>query len=568
MSSQRQLSGPSHSPSSGPLFGYQTVRSSKFTFEAEKIRRWVENQLPAGGRVLNACAGLWALNHDGETIRNDIRTDVTLERDRKINGTEYKENDTVSTNTDLNVDVAEISEHIEPNSVDFIIFDPPYSATQSETEYSTGHQTLYHPDIIAEFQTVLRPGGTLMIWSYSPRLYTGFKLNQMMLWNRVGRGHDYVATCLEANHNATLTPVAKTHSASFDPVITGVTGDASFGGNNGKPVDISLHADPDTDTGTQTLRLLGEYTDGLTLIISDVDRDYETIKDRHTGIISLTDADSHDPSKTTLNDHADDWIGVRQLSSVLPENRFDTIVLDLQTDAFSWNTYYEDPDTPWEETTSKTGYDTALKQEALRLTKDEPGSKIIQVGQTATNISGDHPFVRSHVVFTGLVNSDAITSPLLSIDRRLTRDASDSSSPSPDELFYPTRQRTGETKPSELRYSNGVEGTYHRPAYQYTCPECGVAPTNLCLSAAGDPVPVGTVHNDRAAREEEFYDTTVYSLTDHLRGSADTSQRYIHDQFAATDPARPQTRGGENRTPLAVKQSVDDPQLRLASFDD
>ena len=152
-------------------------------------------------------------------------------------------------------------------------------------------------------------------------------------------------------------------------------------------------------------------------------------------VLSLTDADSHDTSKTTLNDHADDWIGVRQLSSVLPENRFDTIVLDLQTDAFSWNTYYEDPDTPWEETTSKTGYDTALKQEALRLTKNEPGAKIIQVGQTATNISGDRPFARSHVVFTALANADAITSPLLSIDRRLTPDASDSSSPSPDNLL-------------------------------------------------------------------------------------------------------------------------------------
>lgn len=45
---------------------YDTVQPNKWTFQSDKIRRWVEERLR--GRVLNACAGKTKLVHDGEAV--------------------------------------------------------------------------------------------------------------------------------------------------------------------------------------------------------------------------------------------------------------------------------------------------------------------------------------------------------------------------------------------------------------------------------------------------------------------------------------------------------------------
>jgi len=88
------------------------VNSEKWTFQDNTVRKWVQDRLD--GRVLNACAGETQLKHDSEIIRNDINTDRPAS---------------------LHVDVKEIDKHVEGESFDSIVYDPPWSVFQVNDKY-------------------------------------------------------------------------------------------------------------------------------------------------------------------------------------------------------------------------------------------------------------------------------------------------------------------------------------------------------------------------------------------------------------------------------------------------
>jgi hypothetical protein len=95
---------------------------SKWTFEDDSIRNWVERTFEEGETILNACAGNTKLTPPpgGEILRNDINS----ERD-----------------ADFHVDVAELAavDSLEEKSIDRIIFDPPWSLYQSNLRYQGEH---------------------------------------------------------------------------------------------------------------------------------------------------------------------------------------------------------------------------------------------------------------------------------------------------------------------------------------------------------------------------------------------------------------------------------------------
>jgi hypothetical protein len=95
---------------------------SKWTFEDDTIRDWVESTFKEDETILNACAGKTTLTPPpgGEIFRNDINED----RD-----------------ADFHVDVAELAglDELEAKSVDRIIFDPPWSLYQANLRYQNEH---------------------------------------------------------------------------------------------------------------------------------------------------------------------------------------------------------------------------------------------------------------------------------------------------------------------------------------------------------------------------------------------------------------------------------------------
>lgn len=147
----------------------ETAQVPKWTFENPDVSEWVESRLE--GRVLNACAGNTKLDHDGEIVRND------LDETRDV---------------DISVDVAELQYHLEHESFDTVVFDPPYTIYQSNLRYK-GRQVGHGRRAKESFAKLLRPGGTVIELGYHGSCMParlGFKRIERVWFNTTGRHRD------------------------------------------------------------------------------------------------------------------------------------------------------------------------------------------------------------------------------------------------------------------------------------------------------------------------------------------------------------------------------------------
>jgi len=151
---------------------YETVSPNRWTFQSDKIRRWVEARLR--GRVLNACAGKTKLAHDYEIVRNDIDED----RD-----------------ADTHIDVCEVGEHFEAESFGTILYDPPFSQNQATRSYD-GREV--GDDALAkrQFNELLKPGGQVIQFGFTTTcmpMSLGYQRQAVAVWNTLGRMNDYLS---------------------------------------------------------------------------------------------------------------------------------------------------------------------------------------------------------------------------------------------------------------------------------------------------------------------------------------------------------------------------------------
>jgi hypothetical protein len=152
--------------------GYWTVQPNRWTFQSEKIRRWVEARLQ--GRVLNACAGQTTLTTDGPIVRNDLDPDC---------------------DADTHYDVCEIAEFFEAASFDTIVYDPPFSQHQATRTYD-GRQV--GDDALAkrQFDELLAAGGRVIQFGFSTTcmpMSLGYERSDVAIFNTLGRMNDYLA---------------------------------------------------------------------------------------------------------------------------------------------------------------------------------------------------------------------------------------------------------------------------------------------------------------------------------------------------------------------------------------
>jgi hypothetical protein len=115
------------------------TRIGKWTFATKMVRDIVLDHVH--GRVLNACAGQTELEKRGCTfVRNDLNEDI---------------------DADYHYDVRDLDEHLEPESFDSVILDPPFDPGRAEKLYEGWHGQDYSDarDAVAE---LVRPGGTVV----------------------------------------------------------------------------------------------------------------------------------------------------------------------------------------------------------------------------------------------------------------------------------------------------------------------------------------------------------------------------------------------------------------------
>lgn len=146
---------------------------SRWTFQYAPARSFVEKRLE--GRVLNACAGQTALNHDGEIVRNDLNPD----RD-----------------ADTQHDVSEIADHFPVEAFDTVVFDPPFDEKQAETKYDGLHASDVY-SALTQFNELVRPGGLTICFgwnSWGMRSFGAFERVETVLFQRGPIHRDYIAT--------------------------------------------------------------------------------------------------------------------------------------------------------------------------------------------------------------------------------------------------------------------------------------------------------------------------------------------------------------------------------------
>ena len=155
---------------------------SRWTFEYTPARSFVEERIE--GRILNACAGKTELNHTGEVVRNDLNPD----RD-----------------ADTRHDVANIADHFESQSFDWIVFDPPFDEKQAETKYDGLHAGDVYA-ALTDFNTLVRDGGGVICFGWSSwgmRSFPAFERAETVLFQRGPIHRDVIAT-VDRRTTATL----------------------------------------------------------------------------------------------------------------------------------------------------------------------------------------------------------------------------------------------------------------------------------------------------------------------------------------------------------------------------
>lgn len=145
----------------------------RWTFEYRPAREFVESRLR--GRVLNACAGKSRLDYDGGVHRNDLNPDI---------------------DADTHHDVAELADHLEPQSFDVVVFDPPFDDLQAADKYDS----LRADNVLAafgQFAELLRPNGIVITFgwnSWGMRSHAGFDREETVLFQRGPVKRDVIAT--------------------------------------------------------------------------------------------------------------------------------------------------------------------------------------------------------------------------------------------------------------------------------------------------------------------------------------------------------------------------------------
>jgi tRNA G10 N-methylase Trm11 len=172
------------------IFTYIKQPLHKYTFEAPKIKKWVEN-LCKDKVVLNLFAGPTRINGCKKEYTNDLDE---------------------AFNTSWNLDALDCVTEMAKNGWQFerIILDPPYSYRKSMEKYN-GNLNSRFKKVLDEIPKILTPGGLVITFGYHSRVMSskrGFRIREICLISHGGAQHDTIAT-VEERINKPLIVVEK-----------------------------------------------------------------------------------------------------------------------------------------------------------------------------------------------------------------------------------------------------------------------------------------------------------------------------------------------------------------------
>ncbi len=470
---------------------YWSVRTNKWTFNNSKIRAWVESKLE--GKTLNACCGVCQLTHDEEIIRNDIVESVTLDKDRTINEVEYEKGETVKTNTDTNIPVADLLEVFPENSFQTIIYDPPFSENQREQSYKIGEiESSADRPVYETLHKLLKPGGTILFFGFTSSLMPadyGYSVNEVSLWNLFGGQYDWYGTELQHNpdSHARNSDLVTGMSETVDPnpveeMIPNATG--ASGGNDGNSIEFDYYLFKEgTDISEKAHAVIENEISGKTLSLTNENPDFQQRKGLSA---SSTPIVTNSLDKTVDGDY---HYAPQRISDEFREKEFATIFIDPSPEAFQNQLQYYG---------SSNVEASVLKYESHPLLIDR--GRIIQLGRMATCMNGKLPYVREKVIVLSAI--DQPLDYIISIDRK--KEAPKLGEMTPRSIRekikngFHTRETTCSAcntpitdnqelcsncgrKPGTELHSNSIKSP-ENPVWHVDCPSCGAYAGNYCMN--------------------------------------------------------------------------------------
>jgi len=509
---------------------YWTYRGCEWTFLNTKARYVAEKYLT--GRVLNTCAGVVTLNHDGETVRNDIQESVTLniggDRTITINGSEYNDGETISTQTDSNVPISELENNYETESFDAIIHDPPWSSNQATETYEVSDSDRYTNNVKKNLHSLLRPGGYFIQAAFTPqlmppKLQNQYEIEHISLFNTFGRKRDfYIVVGKKRKNNTTYDSTdgtTHTYRCYSDTVLPnrGVlnipyeTG-STLGGNGGNEIDITIlqqtSPNPEITINELSKLLVESHLSGDALDISTHDtaiplthNDYIAHIHPNSGNTALPDDPHPDHNGRTVKHFSepiyDTYImDERILADKWDTGGFDTIIINLPQSASSNHVAFNGEDR---------GRLAATFENSNLLLK--PDGNMIHISDTATCCPGRMPYIRSAV--TCLPDpSDYSQSQIITCDQKQPNadvEPSVSDTPADIDTWHNPLDSSNCSEPTPRYYCiHCGEGTYFHPAYTVNCPTCYATPDEHCVEN-GVVRPMQSPHQSRVEQFSQHH---------------------------------------------------------------
>lgn len=154
-----------------PKFAYLRTPLNKFTFNAPKIKEWVESV--AEGYTLNLFAGKTKLNIN--ELRNDIREEMPA---------------------DFHLDALEFCRTYKGRKFNTILLDPPYSLRKSMEMYDGKVMSPFN-QLKDAIVNLVEDNGIVITFGYhsvSMGMKRNFKVDSILLMSHGGAIHDTIAT--------------------------------------------------------------------------------------------------------------------------------------------------------------------------------------------------------------------------------------------------------------------------------------------------------------------------------------------------------------------------------------
>jgi hypothetical protein len=484
-------------PQTTPAVSFWTDTTEGSTFQSDKLRHWTESHLEDAERVLNPCAGVAALNVDAEVLRVDVDEDA---------------------NADLHIDFRDLPNHVEDESFDAIVYDPPYTPNQARSKYgldiSDEEFFFYGREVKELFDQLLKPGGVFLQFGYStaamPRDF-GYETISVGLFNKLGSQNDYLGVAARKPSSPTqqVSPVAVTETVTQNAGASEIDGgDISTGGNGGNTIEMRYEqAAHDTSFEDALAGAVGAQirpTDRVLHIFEDEPRVSLSTERTTTCRYDCVDIDSPaDPAPADVVETP--W----NIDARFGTGVFDVIVLDVPHSAFQRNIR-----TPQEEASGGsdvTHIDTALKRSITDLVRGD-GGRVVQVGRTATLMSGnDYDYHRTGV---SIIEHPAVAHDrVVAVDEKphenleivgLGAGEVDRVHQNPHGApGLTSKHRRTDFEPSaksEFCVHCG-NSFFHHPAAYVPCPDCGAAAGTGCVTDDGTPVPASGANHRITARD-------------------------------------------------------------------